>query len=818
MNISYNWLKDYINLDINPQKVAEILTSIGLEVGSIDEVQTVKGGLEGLVVGEVLTCVKHPDADKLSITTVNVGGEEALPIVCGAPNVAAGQKVIVATVGTVLYSGDESFTIKKSKIRGELSMGMICAEDEIGLGHNHDGIMVLSGDAVVGTPAKKYFNVESDYCIEVDLTPNRVDASSHYGIARDLSAYLTANGQETKAILPIVDNFKVDNLASPIKVSIENAGAVPRYCGVVISGVEVKESPEWLKNRLKIIGQNPINNIVDVTNYVLFELGQPLHAFDSNLIVGNHVVVKTVANETKFVTLDGKERQLSDNDLMICNATEAMCIAGVFGGAKSGVTEKTTSIFLESAYFNPVWVRKTAKRHALSTDASFRFERGVDPNMTIVALKRAAMLIKEVAGGLISSEIVDVYSNPVMDFKVEVRLSNVSRLIGKELGKKKIIEILNSLDIKIESQEDDVLHLLVPPYRVDVRREADVIEDILRIYGYNNVEVPDEVKSTIVYAQKPDNHKLKNVVSNYLISNGFNEIMCNSLTKLSYYESLESFPKIKLVELANPLSQDLGGMRQTLIFGGLESIMHNKNRKNSDLKLFEFGNTYSRAENGIKGELKTYQEAQHLAIFVSGNLQKDNWNMKSAPSSFFDLKAYIFALTNRLNVSLATLNEVEVSGNDIFGEGLEYRLQNGNVLCSFGVLSSKLLKQMDVSGSVYYADINWDLLIKESTKKQVKYSEIAKFPEVKRDLALLLDKSVKFSQIKEIAAKTERKILKSVSLFDVYEGEKMDSSKKSYAISFILQDEMQTLTDSTIEKTMNRLLENFRKELGAELR
>ena len=671
MNISYNWLKEYINLDIAPQKVAEILTSIGLEVGSVDEVQTVKGGLEGLVVGEVLTCVKHPDADKLSITTVNVGADEPLPIVCGAPNVAAGQKVIVATIGTVLYSGDEDFTIKKSKIRGELSMGMICAEDEIGLGHSHDGIMVLDANAVVGTPAKTYFNVESDYCIEVDLTPNRVDASSHFGIARDLAAYLNSNGSVAKLSLPNIDNFKVDNQSAPINVVVENSDAAPRYCGISISGVVVKESPDWLKNRLKIIGQSPINNIVDATNYVLFELGQPLHAFDAEQITDNKVVVKTVANETKFVTLDGKERILSDNDLMICNSQEPMCIAGVFGGAKSGVSATTTSIFLESAYFNPVWVRKTAKRHTLSTDASFRFERGVDPNMTIVALKRAAMLIKEVAGGEISSEIVDIYSNPVADFKVEVKWANISRLIGKELGKEKIRAILNALDIRIDSQNDEAMQLLVPPYRVDVLREADVIEDILRIYGYNNVEVPDAVKSTIVYALKPDNHKLKNIVSNYLISNGFNEIMCNSLTKLSYYENLESFPKSKLVELANPLSNDLGGMRQTLLFGGLESVNFNKNRKNGDLKLFEFGNTYSKAETSVKGELKTYSEAQHLSILVAGNQQKENWNIKTSLSTFFDLKAYIFGLTSRLNVHLDTINEVEIEANDIFAEGLE---------------------------------------------------------------------------------------------------------------------------------------------------
>lgn len=817
MNISYNWLKDFIKLEVNPHKVAEILTSIGLEVGSVDEVQTVKGGLEGLVVGEVLTCVKHPDADKLSITTVNVGGDEPLPIVCGAPNVAAGQKVIVATIGTVLYSGDESFTIKKSKIRGELSMGMICAEDEIGLGNSHDGIMVLAPDAVVGTPAKTYFNIESDYCIEVDLTPNRIDAASHFGIARDLAAYLNSNGAATEICKPDVSNFKVDNTSSPIQVMVENSDAAPRYCGVSITGVEVKESPDWLKNRLKIIGQTPINNIVDVTNYVLFELGQPLHAFDAQAINGNKVIVKNVAENTKFVTLDGKERALSASDLMICNASEPMCIAGVFGGEKSGVSSSTTSIFLESAYFNPVWVRKTAKRHTLSTDASFRFERGIDPNITVVALKRAAMLIKAVAGGEISSNIVDIYPNPIADFKIEVKWQNITRLIGKELGKEKIKSILTSLDITIEQESDEALLISVPAYRVDVQREADVIEDILRIYGYNNVEMPDAVKSTIVYAQKPDNHKLKNIVGSYLTSNGFNEIMCNSLTKLSYYDNLETFPKSKLVELANPLSNDLGGMRQTLLFGGLESILHNKNRKNGDLKLFEFGNVYSKNE-GEKGDLKKYNEAQHLSLFVTGNQQRESWNGKVTLSSFFDLKAYVFGLTSRLNVALENLSEVEIEAGDVFTEGLEYKLQSGAVLCSFGVVNPKLLKQMDVAGTVYYATINWDLLIRESVKKQVRFSEIPKFPEVRRDLALLLDKNIKFSQVKEVAFKTERKMLKAVSLFDVYEGEKIDNSKKSYAVSFILQDENQTLVDSAIEKCMSRLLDGFKDKLGATLR
>lgn len=817
MNISYNWLKDFIKLEVNPHKVAEILTSIGLEVGSVDEVQTVKGGLEGLVVGEVLTCVKHPDADKLSITTVNVGGDEPLPIVCGAPNVAADQKVIVATIGTVLYSGDESFTIKKSKIRGELSMGMICAEDEIGLGNSHDGIMVLAPDAVVGTPAKTYFNIESDYCIEVDLTPNRIDAASHYGIARDLAAYLNSNGTATEICKPDVSNFKVDNTSSPIQVMVENSEAAPRYCGVSIAGVEVKESPDWLKNRLKIIGQTPINNIVDVTNYVLFELGQPLHAFDAQAINGNKVIVKSVAENTKFVTLDGKERALSASDLMICNASEPMCIAGVFGGEKSGVSSSTTSIFLESAYFNPVWVRKTAKRHTLSTDASFRFERGIDPNITVVALKRAAMLIKAVAGGEISSNIVDIYPNPIADFKIEVKWQNITRLIGKELGKEKIKSILTSLDITIEQESDEALLISVPAYRVDVQREADVIEDILRIYGYNNVEMPDAVKSTIVYAQKPDNHKLKNIVGSYLTSNGFNEIMCNSLTKLSYYDNLETFPKSKLVELANPLSNDLGGMRQTLLFGGLESILHNKNRKNGDLKLFEFGNVYSKNE-GEKGDLKKYNEAQHLSLFATGNQQRESWNGKVALSSFFDLKAYVFGLTSRLNVALENLSEVEIEAGDVFTEGLEYKLQSGAVLCSFGVVNPKLLKQMDVAGTVYYATINWDLLIRESVKKQVCFSEIPKFPEVRRDLALLLDKNIKFSQVKEVAFKTERKMLKAVSLFDVYEGEKIDNSKKSYAVSFILQDETQTLVDSAIEKCMSRLLDGFKDKLGATLR
>lgn len=816
MNISYNWLKEYINLDIQPEKVAETLTSLGLEVGGMEEIQTVKGGLEGLVIGEVLTCHKHPNADKLSVTTVNVGQDEPLHIVCGAPNVAAGQKVVVATVGTLLYQGEESFTIKKSKIRGELSEGMICAEDEIGLGASHDGIMVLNDDAVIGTPAKEYFKIENDVVFEVDLTPNRIDSASHIGVARDLAASLKQTKPETQVIKPSVDGFSIDNRDFHVDVVVENSEACPRYSGVTISGIEVKESPDWLKNKLRAIGLSPINNVVDVTNFVLYECGQPLHAFDGNQIKGNKIVVKTLVQDTKFVTLDGKERQLSQQDLMICNDVEGMCMAGVFGGLESGVTPQTTKLFLESACFNPVYIRKTSKRHLLYTDASFRYERGTDPNITIYALKRAALLIKEVAGGSISSDIVDVYPNPVADFEVEIAFSNITRLIGKELGKDAILRILESLEIKVKEQTETTLKVLVPPYRVDVLREVDVIEEILRIYGYNNIEIPTAVHSTLVYSKKPDVHKLRNTIAEQLIGAGFQEIMSNSLTKAAYYDTLQAYPRQNTVELSNPLSNDLNGMRQTLLFNGLEAIQHNVNRRNADLKLFELGNCYY--SNGTqKHELGNYSEEQHLGLFITGNESPANWYTPAKDTSFYSLKAHVNNVLLRLGINPADLTE-GVKENDLFDDAMCYCDQNQKVLVWFGGVSSKLLKSFDISQPVYFAEFQWDLLMKKTAKQKTSFTELPKFPEVRRDLALLLDKSVTFAQIRDLAFKTEKKLLKKVSMFDVYEGEKLGSGKKSYAVTFVLRDDTKTLTDIQIDKIMQNLIATYELELAAQLR
>ncbi|TLX72861.1 phenylalanine--tRNA ligase subunit beta [Labilibacter sediminis] len=817
MQISYNWLKNYLNINIETEKVSEILTAIGLEIGGIEEVQSIKGGLEGLVIGEVLTCERHPNADKLSKTTVNIGQEEALPIVCGAPNVAAGQKVVVATVGTVLYSGDESFTIKKGKIRGEASLGMICAEDEIGLGTSHDGIMVLSEDVTVGTLAKDYFKVETDIVFEVDLTPNRVDSASHYGVARDLAAYLKANGEDVNLELPSVNDFKVENNNFVVDVNVENETACPRYCGVTISDVTVKESPDWLKNKLNIIGLTPINNIVDVTNFVLHELGQPLHAFDGNEIKGNKVVVKTLADKSKFVTLDDIERELSDQDLMICNESEGMCIAGVFGGAKSGVDESTTKVFLESAYFNPVSVRKTAKRHTLSTDASFRFERGIDPNITVYALKRAALLIKEVAGGTISSDITDIYPNPIKHFEVAVKWKNIHRLIGKELSKENIKNIVTSLEMEILNEDDNGLLLSVPPYRVDVQRDVDVIEDILRIYGYNNVEIPEEVHSTLVYSDNPDNHKVKNIIADLLAAQGFNEIMCNSLTKPALYEELEKYPVANTVALFNPLSNDLGGMRQSLIMGGLESVVHNVNRKNADLKMFEFGNCYYLNPEGEKGSLDKYSEEQHLGISLCGKMIAANWNAQERDASFADIRAVVEQILQRLNIPAGMLAENENS-NDLLIEGVSISTKNKIHLVDYGIVNPSIQKNFSLKETVYFAEFNWDNLLKVAGKQTVLYKELPKFPEVSRDLALLIDKKVTFAEIKAIAEKTEKKLLKKVSLFDIYEGEKLGADKKSYAVNFILQDENKTLTDKQIDKIMKNMIRNFENQLGAQLR
>jgi len=817
MKISYNWLKNYIETDIELQELEHILTDIGLEVEGVENYQSVEGGLEGLVIGKVLTCEKHPGADKLSKTTVDVGSGEPLPIVCGAPNVAAGQTVVVATVGTTLYSDEGSFKIKKSKIRGEASEGMICAEDELGLGESHDGIMVLPNELEAGLVASEHFNVENDIIFEIGLTPNRIDAASHYGVARDVAAYLVNNNKSAKLNMPSVEEFKTDNNNNVIDIEIENKEACSRYTGVTISNIEVKESPEWLKNRINAIGLKPINNVVDVTNYVLHELGHPLHAFDADKITGKKVVVKPLSAKTKFTTLDEEERELSSEDLMICNTEEGMCIAGVFGGLHSGVSNETKNIFLESAYFNPVWVRKTARRHILNTDSSFRFERGADINITVTALKRAAMLIKELAGGEISSDVIDIYPTPVENNQVNVTFKNIQRLIGKHIEENLIKSILISLDIIIKEETEEGLLLEIPSYRVDVTREADVIEEILRIYGYNNVEISNKVNSTLTYSDKPEKENLVNTVSDMLSNNGFNEIMCNSLTKAAYFENSNVFNAENTVQIFNPLSNDLSGMRQSLLFGGLESVSHNINRQNADLKLYEFGKIYSfDKEKGTENPLKAYHEEERYSIFVCGQKAETNWNTPGQESSFYELKSYTDRVLQRLGFNLNKFT-FEYVNNDVYAEGMVYKL-NGNTVAELGILNRKLTKQFEIKVPVYFADIHWTWIMKQVKKHKVLYTEISKFPEVRRDLALLIDSNVNFKQIQEIAFKAEKKLLKRINLFDVYEGDKLPEGKKSYAVAFYLQDETKTLNDKTIDKTMKRFIATFERELGAQLR
>jgi len=815
MKISYNWLKQYIDVDYEPKVAAEVLTMIGLEVEGIELHQTVKGGLAGLVIGEVKTCIKHPNSDHLSITTVDVGAENLLNIVCGAPNVAAGQKVVVATIGTVLYNGDESITIKKGKIRGEVSEGMICAEDEIGLGESHDGIMILPETAIVGSLAKDFFNIQDEYIFEIAILPNHIDAASHYGVARDLAAFLSQTG-EGKLNRPSVDAFAVDNHNLNIAVEVAAKEACPRYSGVSITGVKVGASPEWLQERLKAIGLKPINNIVDITNFVLHELGQPLHAFDADKIKGNKVIVNTLAEGTKFVTLDAQERKLRASDLMICNAEEPMCIAGVFGGLESGVSEATQNIFLESAYFDAGFVRKTSKHHLLNTDASFRFERGTDPNGTILALKRAALLIKEIAGGSISSEISDYYPNPVADFRIETSYGFIDRLIGKQIGKEKIDKILTSLEIKIVSDDNDQLILDVPPYRVDVRTGADIVEEVLRIYGLNNIEVPTVVKSSIQNAIKPDDEKLRNLIADLLTSRGFYEAWTNSITKAAYYDLLESYKADNLAKIVNPLSSDLNAMRQTLLFGGLESIANNINHRNLDVKLYEFGKVYTYdATKGGENPLSKFNETKRLALFLTGKKNPLNWKAKEEAVDFYFAKNQIDAVLQRLNIKPEQLVVDEIN-DEIFAYGLSYTFKNKTV-ARFGAVSAKILKRMDVDADVFYADFDWEFLLK-SYSPVVSYKELPKFPAVRRDLALLVDKTVKFSQLKEIAYKTERNLLKDVTIFDVYEGKNLAADKKSYALSFTLQDTQNTLNDKQIEKTMSNLIKNYEQQLGASLR
>ena len=786
----------------------------------MEEVQTIKGGLEGLVIGEVLTCVEHPNSDHLHITTVNLGNGEPTQIVCGAPNVAAGQKVVVATLGTKLYDGDECFTIKKSKIRGVESIGMICAEDEIGIGTSHDGIIVLPEDAVPGTLAKDYYNVKSDYVLEVDITPNRADACSHYGVARDLYAYLIQNGKQATLQRPSVEAFAVENHDLDIKVTVENSEACPRYAGVTVKGVTVKESPEWLQNKLHLIGVRPINNVVDITNYIVHAFGQPLHCFDADKIKGGEVIVKTMPEGTPFVTLDGVERKLNERDLMICNKEEAMCIAGVFGGLDSGSTEATTDVFIESAYFHPTWVRKTARRHGLNTDASFRFERGIDPNITIYCLKLAALLVKELAGGTISSEIKDICVAPAQDFVVKLAYEKIHSLVGKVIPVETIKSIVSSLEMKITNETAEGLTLAVPPYRVDVQRDCDVIEDILRIYGYNNVEIPSTLKSSLTTKGDADkSNKLQNLVAEQLVGCGFNEILNNSLTRAAYYDGLESYPSNHLVMLMNPLSADLNSMRQTLLFGGIESIAHNANRKNADLKFFEFGNCYyfDADKKNPEKTLAAYSEDYHLGLWVTGKRVSNSWAHADENSSVYELKAYVENILKRLGLDLRNL----VVGNltdDIFAAALSVNTKGGKRLATFGVVTKKLLKAFDIDNEVYYADFDWKELMKAIRSVKISYKEISKFPAVKRDLALLLDKNVQFAEIEKIAYETEKKLLKEVELFDVYEGKNLEAGKKSYAVSFLLQDESQTLNDKMIDKIMSKLVKNLEEKLNAKLR
>lgn len=820
MNISYNWLKEYVNFDLTPDEVAAALTSIGLETGDVEEVQSIKGGLEGLVIGEVLTCEPHPNSDHMHITTVNLGQGDPVQIVCGAANVAAGQKVVVATLGTKLYDGDECFTIKKSKLRGVESNGMICAEDEIGIGTSHEGIIVLPEDVVPGTLAKDYYNIKSDYVLEVDITPNRSDACSHYGVARDLYAWLIQNGRQATLKRPSVDAFKVDNHDMNIDIVVENTEACPRYAGVAIKNVTVKESPEWLQNKLRLIGVRPINNIVDITNYILHAYGQPMHCFDADKIKGGKIVVKTCPEGTKFVTLDEVEHKLSDRDLMICNAEEPMCIAGVFGGLDSGTTETTKDVFLESAYFHPTWVRKTARRHGLSTDSSFRFERGIDPNGTIYALKEAALLVKELAGGEIASEIKDNYPAPIADFPVELSYEYTNALIGKVIPAETIKSIVTSLEMKITGETPEGLSLLVPAYRVDVQRPCDVVEDILRIYGYNNVEIPTSVKSSLSVKGDVDKSvKLQNLVSEQLVGCGFNEIMNNSLTAATYYEGLETYKPENLVQLMNPLSNDLNVMRATLLFGGLESIQHNANRKNADLKFFEFGNCYhfNAEKKNPEKVLAAYSEELHLGLWITGKRVSNSWAHPDENTSVYELKAYVLNIFRRLGVNFGGL----VFGNltdDIYSVAISVHTRGGKLLATFGVLHKKIQKAFDIDNEVYYADLNWKELMKAIKNNTVAYKEISKFPAVKRDLALLIDKKVQFAEIEKIAYETDKKLLKSVELFDVYEGKNLEAGKKSYAVSFMLQDENATLNDKQIDKVMQKLIANLQNKLDAKLR
>jgi phenylalanyl-tRNA synthetase beta chain len=808
MRISYNWLKQFLKTDWTPEQTSELLTDLGLEVEGLESYQSIKGGLEGIVVGEVLTCVKHPNADKLKVTTVNIGEDKPLQIVCGAPNVEAGQKVPVATIGTTLYTEEgEAWKIKKGKIRGEESHGMICAEDELGLGKSHDGILVLENKTKVGAPASEIFEIENDYVFEIGLTPNRADAMSHLGTARDLKAGLVQKDIKLELITPSVSAFRVDNRTVKIDVDVVNKDLAPRYCGVTITGLKVAESPAWLQHRLKAIGLSPINNIVDATNYVLHDLGQPLHAFDAVKISGNKVEVKTLKTGTKFTTLDGIERELHEDDLMICDAEKPMCIAGVFGGIDSGVTENTTSIFLESAYFNPVSVRKTAKRHGLNTDASFRFERGIDPNICEYALKRAALLIQELAGGEITSDVIDIYPNKIKDFEVRLSFENAKKLIGEEIPKETIKQILTSLDIKVNNVTEAGLGLTVPAYRNDVEREADVIEEILRVYGYNNIKTTEKLNASISSTSRFEDYKIQNIVGNQLVAQGFFEILSNSLTTPNYIALSEQLKEEHNITMLNPLSNDLSVLRQSLLFSGLEAISFNVNRKRSDLKLFEFGKTYH-------GYSDKREEFKHVSVFITGNDKSENWHETHKKSDFFLMKGIITSILDRLGISRYQESPLK---NDLFAEGISLGLGK-NKLVDIGLVKKTVLKHFDIAQEVIYADFKWNTILEMCKHNKIKFQAIPKYPEVRRDFALLLDDNVTFESIFKIAKQSEKQLLKAVNLFDVYQGKNLPKGKKSYAVSFTLQDENKTLTDKQIDKIMNKLQTNFEKQLGAELR
>jgi phenylalanyl-tRNA synthetase beta chain len=816
MKISYNWLREYLHFDVEADELSIILTGLGLEVEGVEEWESVRGGMKGVLVGRVLTCERHPDADKLSITTVDTGGSEPLQIICGASNVAAGQVVAVALPGTMIFKDNEQYEIKKSKIRGLLSEGMICAEDELGLGTDHEGIMVLDPSVRIGSPAADYFGVTHDIIFDIGLTPNRIDCSSHYGVARDLAAYFNLQ-KPVRARLPEVNTFRKDRDDGAIKVSVKAREACIRYSGLTIRGITVRPSPGWLQMRLRSIGLNPINNVVDITNFVLHETGQPLHSFDASAVTGDKVVVRTLPDKTRFVTLDGIERILSSSDLMICNEKEGMCIAGVFGGQRSGVTEKTTSLFLESATFNPVSVRRTSRRHDLHTDASYRFERGTDPEMTIYAIKRAALLIKELAGGEIAGEITDIYPSPVRKAVVRYSLDRMKRLIGRDIPVETVKTILYSLDIRITDETEDILTLEIPSYRIDVTREADVTEEILRVFGYNNIPMSDELYSMLSYTEKPDREKVTDNMSGLLSGNGFAEIMCNSLTPSAWFTTTGDFDTASMVHLANPLSSDLNVMRLSLLPGMLNTISWNINRQNSNLRLYELGYVYNKTDG--RGTLEitdNYRERQVLALAVTGSMSSGRWNTPEIPAGFFHIKGYTELVLSRFGIT-----DKEISAADEtagwFSEAMKYYIGSLD-LASFGTISKKYLTMFDIKQDVFYAEINWENILRTLQGRSIRFSELPKYPWVRRDLALLVDKSVKFSQIRDLAHRTERNILKAVDLFDVYESEKIGKDKKSYAISFILRDDRQTLTDKSIEKVMGALARAFEREFGATLR